>query len=218
MGKIISGTFDGTGAALVLGIGFMPDWVKIWNEEDTVDGRVFWSKHMGRAADYPEGIEYYTGTVYIQHADLAFGAGIRRYKGGDKVTSLSTTYLVRDDTDYRTSTTYGTITTWTLDTAATPTGHFNLEADTTYVGEGSTIMIDGYEYHITAMTSNGEQTDEVTLNEAAPTGVVEHLGRIVDYAGAPANTIIPAGFQINATSVINVSGERCFFEAGTYDN
>jgi hypothetical protein len=29
---------------------------------------------------------------------------------------------------------------------------------------------------------------------------------------------MPAGFIINATTVINVSGEMCMFEAGTYDN
>ena len=217
MGQRIAGTFNGTGAALHIGIGFVPDWVYVRNLEDSIDSSVTWNKHMNRFPDYPEGIEQYTGTTYRQDADLAFGGGIRKYYGGDVFTSTQTAYLIKDDNNYVTSS-YGTINAWTLDTAGTPTGHFNVEADTTYVGEGSMILIDGKEYGITAMTSNGESTDEVTLSEAAPSGVITFIGNLFDYVGVTKNIHMPAGFSINATDVINVSGEACFFEAGTYDN
>lgn len=218
MGKKIAGTFNGTGAALYIGIGFIPDWVKIVNMEDTINSFVEWNKHMNRCAEYPEGSEVYTGSTYQQLAELTFGTGIRPYHGGDKMAAASTAYLVKDDASYTYSTTYGQIDTWTLDTAGTPSGHFNLEADTTYVGVGSQITIDGYTYGITAFTSNGEGTDEVTLSEAAPTGSIEYISRMYDYVGAAKDIIIPEGFKINATTVINVSGEMCFFEAGMYDN
>lgn len=218
MGKMISGTFNGTGAALYIGIGFIPDWVKIVNMEDTINSWVEWNKHMNRVGEHLEGREFYTGTTYQQLAELTFGTGIRPYHGGDKMSAASTAYLVKDDANYAYSTTYGQIDTWTLDTAATPSGHFNLEADTTYVGIGSQVTIDGYEYGITAMTSNGELTDEVTLSEAAPAGEITKISRMYDYVGAAKDAIIPAGFKINATTVINVSGEMCYFEAGMYDN
>lgn len=217
MGKMIAGTFNGTGAALYIGIGFIPDWVKLRNMDDTVNSSVEWNKHMNRCPEHPEGWLLYTNTT-LTPTEKTFGTCIRPYHGGDTMTAASTAYLVKDDANYAYSTTYGQIDTWTLDTAGTPTGHFNLEADTTYVGVGSQITIDGYTYGITAITSNGEQTDEVTLSEAAATGSIEYISRMYDYAGAAKGAIIPAGFKISATDVINVSGEMCYFEAGMYDN
>ena len=220
--KAISGVFNGTGAALYLGLGFVPDWVKVYNLEDADVAVLEWNKHMARTADMTEGRLNHTAAGLVGDPRTVSDGGIRPYRGGDVIASASTAYLVQDETDYRTSATYGTVKTWTLDTSANRTGHFNLEADTSYVGEGSLIVIredvsqNVIECGIVAMTSNGEQADEVTLSEAVKSGEVLSLGRMYDYVGASAGVVMPAGFSIQATTVINVSGEMCAFEAGTY--
>jgi hypothetical protein len=173
---------------------------------------------MARSGEMTEGVLYHTAAGILGDPRTVSDGGIRRFFGGNTLTAASTSYLVRDDKDYRDSDTYGLIDTWTLDTSANRTGHFNVEADTTYIGEGSTINIDGNEYFIVALTSNGEAADEVTLNEAVSSGDIWFIGRMYDYVGGSADDIIPDGFSIHATSVINVSGEMCYFEAGTYDN
>lgn len=222
---MVAGTFDGTGAAIYVGIGFQPDWVRIYNlESSTNQLHIEWSSQF-RSAEMLEGLRY-TETIAggnITAARLTFGAGVRRYPGGDKMTSSSTAYLKRDSKDYRTSVAYGTIDTWTLDTPATPTGHWNVEVDTTYVGEGSPITIvetlTGLvkRVFITALTSNGEVTDEVTLSEAVKSGKIVHIGRMYDWVGCASGDVTSAGFQ-SADTTVNVSGNICMFEAGSYDN
>jgi hypothetical protein len=221
--KRVGGTFNGTGAALYLGIGFVPDWVKVWNMEDGDAARLVWNRNMQRSAEMTEGLLQADDNDTAPDPRTVTDGGIRPfYSNGTTVTSASTSYLVLDDDDYRESDTYGTIDTWTLDTSANRTGHFNLEADTTYIGEGSIIRIRETmgqqieEAAIVALTSNGEQADEVTLSRAVTSGDVLFIGRMYDYVGASANTVIPDGFSIHATDVINVSGEMCCFEAGTY--
>jgi hypothetical protein len=220
MGLFAHGTFNGTGAALYIGIGFIPDWVKVRNVEDGDLALLEWSIHMTRAAETTEGILTYTGTTYRQEdARTDSDGGITIYRGGDKMTAASTAYLVKDNSDYRTSSTYGSITTWTLGNSTNRTGNFNLEADTTYVGEGSRIYIEETVGHafIYALTSNGEQANEVTLSESVKSGTIHRITGMYDYKGAAKDVIIPAGFAILATSVINVSGELAYFEAGQYD-
>ena len=63
------------------------------------------------------------------------------------------------------------VTTWTCDSAVSKTGHFDAEADTNIIGVGSAITIASVAYTISAMTSNGDQTGEVTLS-TLPTGSV----------------------------------------------
>lgn len=218
------GTFNGTGAAITIGIGFIPDWVMVRNLEDGDLAKMEWNIHMTRALETAEGILTYTGTTYRQEDARVDGDnGITIYRGGDVMTAASTTYLVRDDADYRTSVTYGTITTWTFGTG-TRTGNWNVEADTTYVGEGSRIYVQedvGKACKwaaVNALTSNGEAANEVTLNEAVSTGTILRLTGMYDYRGAANGVKIPAGFTINNTDVVNVSGELTMFEAGMYDS
>ena len=54
------GTFNGTGAALYFGIGFLPDWVKVQNLEDADVAVYFWNIHMERVLETAHGIRYYT--------------------------------------------------------------------------------------------------------------------------------------------------------------
>lgn len=221
--KYAHGTFNGTGAALYFGIGFLPDWVYVQNLEDADLAQYYWNIHMERVLETAQGFRHYTAAGSLLDPLIVADLGIVPYEGGDIMTATSTTYLVKDDADYRTSTTYGTITTWTLDTSANRTGHWNLEADTTYVGEGSRMLVeeDVGKAHkwvgINALTSNGEQADEVTVSRAVKTGKVLALRPMYDYRGATVGVKIPAGFGLLATDVVNVSGEMGMFEAGTYD-
>ena len=92
-----------------------------------------------------------------------------------------------------------------------------MEADTTYIGLGSEIVIDAEEYTIVALSSNGEAANEVTLNVSVSTGAITKIGRMYDYVGGSEGDILPDGFAILATDLINVSGEMCAFEAGLWD-
>jgi hypothetical protein len=220
--KVISGTFNGTGAALRVGLGFIPDFIRIFNQEDGDLARLDWNRNM-RALEVVEGILMGEAAGDFQGTALGFGAGVAPYRGGDKFATAQTAYILQDATpDKRAAGTMGTIKTWTLDTAANRTGRFDVGASTTYVGEGSKITVmDQFgqvkSAVILAMSNDGDAADEVTLSEALPSGNVVALSGMYDYLGLPAGIVMPAGFIINATTVINVSGELCCFEAGTFD-
>ncbi len=221
MAKRIAGTFNGTGAALYICCGFIPDWVVIQNCEDGDLAKLEWNIHMARTGEVVEGFVWAAAAAPTA---LTKGTGvIPYYSGGTKLAATSTVYLVRDDADYRTSVTYGTIETWTLGSATNYTGNWNLEADTTYIGEGSIMTVEETMGHnvittgVVAVTSNGEAANEVTLAYPVKTGKVTALKRMYSFAGGVSGDILPDGFKINATAVINVSGEICMFEAGTYD-
>jgi hypothetical protein len=225
MGKIIAGTFNGTGAALYLGIGFKPDFVKVRNLEDSNLSRVEWDIHMSRFAELEAGLRLVGSTGADQVAALTVGTGIKLFDGVGALASASTAYLRRDASpDKRDAGTAGMIKRWTLGNATNRTGNWDAECSTTYVGEGSRIAvlqdIDGQvvEAMVNALTSNGEAANEVTLNKAVKSGVIVGLSGMYDYIGGAAGEVIPAGFSIDATTVINVSGEACCFLAGTYDN
>ena len=209
--KYVSGSFNGTGADLYIGIGFIPDFVRVWNCEASTSAVNEWNCNM-RAADAAGGF-----AIAAAATKVALAAGIAIYRGGTKLTSASTVYLKKDPApDKRASGTLGTISKWTLDTSGNRTGKFDYGCNTSYVGEGSKIRIDGKWYFITALTNDGDADDEVTLSEAAPTGNIEFISGMYDYIGGSTGDIIPAGFFIDSTAVCNVSGEYACFEAGTY--
>lgn len=221
--RIAQGNFNGVGsAAIYICCGFVPDWVRVWNLEDGDLARVEWNVNMMRAAETCRGIHLVGSSGATQEdARTCSDGGILPYYGGDLVASGNTTYLGPIADEYKNlcknpSDSTQLITSWTLDTAANHTGHFNAEANTTYVGEGSLVIIGGKRYSITAMSSNGDQTDETTLSDAAPTGIVGLIGPMYDYVAYAAGKTTAAGFMIEWTDVVNVSGEICCFEAGTY--
>jgi hypothetical protein len=229
--KLVGGRINGTGAALYVCCGFVPDFVRLWVPDAADAGaRAYWSKHFV-AHNAVEGcVNDSDGASF---AEYAAAAGISEYYGGDTLTSTqagTTTYgegvyLKWDNKDYRyaNDTDLGIvgdavavdINKWTLDTAATPTGHFNEDVNGTYIGIGSRINIDGRWYTITVI-SGGESADEVELNYAAPSGVVEHITGMYSMKPMVAGETTPAGFLISATAVINVNDEIMAFEAGTY--
>lgn len=226
----IGGNFNGTGAAVYLCIGFVPDYVKVWNCEGTQALQLEWNKNM-RSTEIQEGVELATSTF----AANTVGAGIKQYFGGDTLTSTTAgtttygegVYLKRDAKDYRYATNSALgivgdavavdIDTWTLDSGYT--GHFNEDATGTYIGEGSPICIDGKWYNITVLTAGqGEAATEVTLNQTGvKSGKVQYIGGMYDYKPMVAGEVTPAGFCISDTTV-NVDGALCAFEAGTYDS
>jgi hypothetical protein len=227
MGKMISGTFNGTGAALYLCFGFVPDFVDIYASEDAELAHAHWNCGF-TAAESVEGFIEHGGdqTTVLYTA----GTGIRPYVGGDLMTTSNQTsvtygsgvYLVKDDTDYRgTDLAAGalTIDTWTLDTSANRSGHFNEDVAGTYIGEGSKIKIDNRWYVIESVTGGaGGASDEVVLNYAAPSGEVQCITGMYEYIPLARGKVAPAGFYLAATTEINVSGQINMFVAGTYDN
>ncbi len=216
------GTFNGTGAALYICCGFVPDWVEIRNLEDSDCARIFWTIDMMRAAEQTRGYHNVgSGGAVQEDARTVSDGGIVLYYGGDVLSSASTTYLVpvpdSEKNQKKNSSTGNVVSTWTLDTSANRTGHFDKGVNTSYVGEGSLVLIDGKWYAIHSITNDGDAADEITLNEAAPSGEVQFIGPMYDYVGAPAGTVTPAGFKLEMTSVVNVSGELCCFTAGTFN-
>lgn len=230
MSKRVGGTFNGTGAALYFCIGFIPDWVRVMTLEGGSMASAFWSRRM-RASDCIDGIKDNGGASHVSLTALTIGAGIRPYRGGDLLTADNQTstaygegvYLARDDKDMRAPTAEGgdassiKVAQWTKGVAAY-LGHFDQPVATTKVGEGSKIVIDGKEYVIRAISSNGEAVSEVTLDETVPSGAIEFIGGMYDYAPMAIGKVTSPGFKLNITSLINVNDEINFFEAGTYDD
>ena len=236
MGKTVQGVWNGTGAACVVCIGFIPDWVELINPEDGIVGATLkWDRWM-RAAETTDGIlNEADGTAHV--AQTA-GNAIRPYFGGDTMdTTLQTdvtygggVYLGFDPVgDYRYlssdpgpfargDATTATINSWTLGNSGNRTGNFNSDVDGTYIGEGSKITIDGRTYFIEALTATqGSAANEVTLSYAAATGAVERITGMQSMIPIPIGTVAPAGFHCARTTLINDNDETVFFRAGTYD-
>lgn len=225
----VGGTFNGTGATVYLCIGFVPDFVKIWNCEGSQALQLEWNKNM-RTTEIQEGVELATSTF----AANTVGTGIMRYYGGVTLTSTTAgtttygegVYLKWDRKDYRyvTNTNTGVvgdaedtdIDTWTLYSGYT--GHFNDGVVGTYIGEGSPICIDGRWYNITVLAAAaGDTTSDVTLDATGvPSGSVQFIGAKYDMKPMVAGEITKNGFVIYDTNV-NVNDALCAFEAGTYD-
>ena len=231
----VSGTYNGTAATLYICVGFIPDWVRLWNLENAEDYWVYWSKNF-RANERVNGVLWSGDDDANMDVTPAAGgtALVAPYSGGVMLTSSEQTsvtfgstsadYLVFDGwdgttTDYRsTGTLLGlTIDTWELDTSASRTGSWNDGCSTTYVGEGSRILIDGVWYTICALTNDGDTDDDVTLNADAPSGTIEFLGGMYSMAPLAVGKITPPGFVVGNTT-FNASGEMQMFECGCYDN
>ena len=61
-----------------------------------------------------------------------------------------------------------------------------------------------------------QAANEVTLDEALPSGVIQALTGMYDYLAASAGTIAPAGFKIDSGSDIVNQAVQFYFEAGSY--
>lgn len=226
----VSGVFNGTGAAVYICLGFLPRKVYLKNIGGTGEFVLEWCAEMLRshAVAHPEGWLYTNGAP----AALAYGAGIRQYEGGDLMTSSNQTsvaygegvYLGWDLADYRANNTYGAsagaINRWTLDTAANRTGHWNVAkvASGARIGAGSRILVREdssrliKEAGITAITSDGEATDEITLNRPLGSGEITFVGGLYDMMPLALGKATPAGFLCSCNT-LNVNDEAVMFEA-----
>ncbi len=215
----ISGTFNGTGADLYVGLGFRPDWVKIMSLETTDEERQYWTRDM-------RSIEMFGGYSVDDDGTISpvtIGAGIAEYLGGDVIAAASTVYLQKYSKDQRAAGAGGVTSRWILDTPGSRTGHFNNPINTTYVGEGSIVQIGKEaapgraEAVILAMSNDGDATDEVTLSKDLGSNEVLYISRMYDYWGVSANTVMSPGFFLDSTAAVNTSGDMLRFEAGTFD-
>jgi len=237
----IGGRFNGTAADLYICIGFVPDFCKVWNQGTNTPCYIEWNKHL-RDVLANEGL--FRPVAGGAYEDMAIGAGIQPYYGGETLVtgtgtlgvgtttygSTSSVYLHPDngDTDYSRVNSAGLgivgdalvsdINTWTLGNSTNYTGNFNADVTGTYIGMGSRVQIDGKDYYITALTATeGSGANEVTLNLPAPTGEITYIGGKYNMISYNAGELSAAGFMIgNAT--VNESAIFCSFDAGMYDN
>lgn len=225
----ISGTFNGTGSAMYVGIGFIPDKLVLQSLDASTDlYTITWARNFRgpntSSGNISEGVLSTNGTT----SELGKGAGVRPYYGGDIITAAQATaglHLVPvTSKDMRNiSGNGGNITTWTLGSSSNFTGNWDNTCDTTYIGVGSRIVIKENvtgvikESHITALTSNGEAANEVTLADSINSGEILFLGRMYDYVAGTAGMVMPQGFVINETSAFNQSGEVVYFEAELFN-
>jgi len=219
--RVVRGTFQGTGAVLYLGIGFMPRSIKLRGLTDATDlyQTLEFEKEMRSTAKGFEGLSLaLTGDIHTKGlaSDLATTAGISLYRGGDAADGTET-YLIKDPHPNKVDKGVGAeITAWTSDVVASRSGHWNDVCSLTYpdtVGLGSIINISGKEYVCTTVTSNGEVAGEVILDVAAPSGNIGFLGGMYTYVQAPVGTIMPAGIKLSLLTVVNVNAELISFEA-----
>jgi len=237
--RIVGGTFNGTGAAVYICIGFIPDYVRMWAVEGS-ETPFLWYSNQFRGAEIVEGIVGDEASSDVQLTAKTKGAGIVAYEGRDDMTSTnqtSTSYgegvFLRFDkvTDYKDNASYGyvdaALSAWTLDTSGNCTGHFNddVPSSGTRIGEGSRILIEETVTHIQkwatieAVTAGqGEASDEVTLSRAVKSGKILHISGMYSMIPIPVGEVSPEGFKCNLTSVINANDEIQMFEAGCYDN
>lgn len=150
---------------------------------------------------------------------LTAGQGIRGYEDGAAVTSagvaaLMPTSMVPDYAgDMRTKGAGAKVNLWTLTNSGNRTGKFNAAIDTDLVKAGSVIQIEGKTYFIQSITSTGAADDQVTLNQAAPTGRIEKILYPYDLAPIPAGTRIPRGFYLAETATVNKNNELVQIQA-----
>lgn len=222
--KIVSGRFNGTGAALYVCCGFVPDKVIVRNVEDTTCMVSTWNRES-TSAEQCEGVLETQGVSSAQAAT----AGIAPYYGGDVMTSTNQTsvsygngvYIAKDEIcDYRgidITTGSDAIDSWTLGSSGNRTGNFNNDVTGTYIGEGSRINIDGKWYSITALTAGqGISANEVTLSGAPATGNVYAIQGMYTYKPVALGKVTPAGFKISNVTTI-ADDKLCLFEAYLFD-
>jgi hypothetical protein len=197
----------------------------LWNLSDTTEiiQILDWTKEMRSVAKSFDGNLLTFQAAAIAGSDLAADAGISAFDGVDSVlTSDGTeTYLALDRTPNKFDKGAGDpIDTWTLGNVSNATGNWNAVCSTTYpdgVGIGSIIKIDsgkGVQTRvITALTSNGEAANEVTLDFAAPSGKITFLGGQYTFVQMPSGLVVPKGVYIQETAAINVNAEMVAFEA-----
>lgn len=221
MSKFIK-VFKGTGAALTLGLGFVPERLRIseiggnavleWDRNSMLSGK---GGVLTKSTTEGEGNN---ATTTVDHEVLAASTGVVIYEGGEEIVTASaakqidSSALAAYQGDKKGSVVY-----WTLQTPANRTGKFDAGVDTNNVGIGSVIAFDCGAGLVTArivdLTNDGDADNEVTLDKAVTSGRVVSISYPVDYADCPVGFKMPDGITINDTTGINVSGSIYSIEA-----
>lgn len=217
----VSGIYLGTAATMNLGLGFIPSYFRMMNLNDFI--AVEWFLNGGA---YGTSKAYYGVSVAAAGDTAAITSaayGVVPYKGGDVITTASTTYLVRDDRDQRASySSTSPATTFTVGTISGNQGNFDHEVHTDTVGPGSKICINGEWFEILTMGSNGEAANETDL-DALPTGAavgsVYPVSKITSRYGwlsAPKGVTMPRGVTIGASNVAHTGYPVKFWATDDY--
>ena len=229
-------TFNGTGAAVYLCIGQIPDVVEVLSVGDSEAAIMHWSKRgMPSVAAISDGYMLHTDQVVTLYT---VGTGIQPYEGGELLSAVEQTnvdygggiYLKPDVDDYRKSKYYGyaadPIDTWTF--VSGQSGHFNsdiLGTGTRRIGPGSIIRIKETATGISKETcivtlaaDAGAATTEVALARAIGSGKIEFIGGMYDMIPIPIGEVTPKGIKLNiAGADINVDDEIQLLTALTND-
>ena len=218
--QLVSGSFKAQNAAMYFGLGFIPDFVKCWGLTTDVSPMGVWSINS-RSLQAIEG-EMRSTMTDVDMLDLAIGEGFAIYRGGTKTTASSTpssTTYVQDmaDKDKRDAhTSVEAISKWTLGSSTNKTGRWHNDCNTTYVGVGSRICVDGKWATVTALSNEGADANEVTLNEALKSGEIQFLSNMYDFVAPAAGTVTKEGFILSDTTYLLDATDYMYFEAGTY--
>jgi hypothetical protein len=206
--KKFIGIVKGTVATLNVELGFIPRKVHVTNLTDRTEH--LWGTDMraGVLAETHYGLSRAAnGTLAVV---TSAATGIVPYVGGTLLTAASTTCVSRDDKDKRGAyNTEAPITSFTVGSVANKTGNFDVEASTSFVGPGAIVVIKGVEYYVVAMTSNGEQANEVTLNDLPAGSVagsvfsVDKIRSRYDLVGSPSGHVTLPGITIGASATVN---------------
>jgi hypothetical protein len=212
-------TFLGAGATMYLGLGVVPQRVRIYNALTGLS--VFdWNVGMLANAATAGGIytQFATGTQTTVAQTQA--QGLVPYLGGDIVTSKTAAQVVdpgaRADINFA-SNLKGNATKFVMDTAANGTGHFNVATGTTGYGVGSPITMSWRDDagmsrtkngRINALTSTGLTADYVGIDlpfdgtlPASGADIV-YIGPQYDLVQAPVGVVMPAGVKLLNTTYL----------------
>uniref|UniRef100_A0A6M3IIA5 Uncharacterized protein n=1 Tax=viral metagenome TaxID=1070528 RepID=A0A6M3IIA5_9ZZZZ len=234
--QLLQGHFQATAVTQYLCLGAIPYRIEFTGLEGAQPDVVLWDRSMIHDILTIEGtLQVAAGTK----TDFGFGEGVAPYEGGDLMTTTNQTnttygggiYVERDDKDYRfyTNSAAGivgdasteTIDTWTLDTAGTPSGHFNGSVVGTYISKGSIIRIQEtaspnrvYDAAITNTPSaSGSAANAIYLSRAVPNGKVTFIGGYAGYKPVAIGDLTKPGMRINLASTPFVDGEMIGFMA-----
>jgi hypothetical protein len=231
--QILRGCFNGTGAAVYLCLGAIPRAFKYMNVQVATNPNVIeWNSSMVKEVLAYGGVKWTTGSTYMACTKLTTD-GVFPYEGGDMLTATNQTsvgygegvYLGWDlknyqaDYDYGSGTSGTPINKWTFVTGLT--GYWNVAkvASGARVGVGSRIRIKEdstglvKESCVTALTSDGEVSAEVTLSRAIGSGTITFLGGMYDLAPIALGKVTPAGVYLGGETVVNVNNDMIVFEA-----
>lgn len=214
-------TFNGTGATVYLGLGFVPDWVKVHNHEITAPTWLEWNRGMRTLGPCGWLVEHVASGATITRCPAA--AGIVPFYG-TKLAETSTAYLkAHANRDFRGQGSLGWIGKFTESVYASRTGYVEHGVPTTYVGVGSQMIVKERAtgilktVSITSITNDGDAAAELTLSDSVHSGDVMFLGPMYDLVAAAVGDKVPPGVAI-VLNAFNVLNDYMSIEAGTYDD